>query len=295
MVFISILICTRNRAGKLRRVLDRVISLRVPSGVECEVLVVDNGSTDGTHNIIEEVAATAPFSIRRIWHPKLGKSDATNRAITEARGTIVGVLDDDVLPAEDWLEVIRQEFLNDPALSAISGRVELEDQLDLPVGIRRNTDRSEIHTLEDVKTRCIGCNLAIRRDAIPPLRPFDPNLGPGCWIPSNEDVDFFYRLLRSGKKIVFVPALFVHHFHGRRTKREEQELGRAYVIGRGAFYAKFFLRGDMLVLRSAYWEASGLVRSPRNGNSRTPPKFVLWLLEGALRQFLVTLRAPFTS
>lgn len=285
------MICTRNRAEKLRRVLNRITSLRVSSGVECEVLVADNGSTDRTLDVIREVAAVAPFSVRRIWHPSPGKSDATNRAVTEARGAIIGMLDDDVLPAPDWLEVISREFLNDPSLTAVCGRVELEDPLDLPVGIRRHADRFAIRTLEDVMSRCIGCNIAVRRDHVLPGQLFDPNLGPGCGIPSSEDLDFFYRLVRSGKKVVYVPSLFVHHFHGRRTEIEKQELARAYVIGRGAFYAKFLLQGDVHVLRFAYWELKGLLRSSHGGEDGQGPRTVaFWLLSGAWRQILVTLR-----
>lgn len=92
---------TYNRAHTLHRVFD---SLRVQTLRSFEWLVIDDGSSDGTEQIIAGWTQTTDFPIRYIRQRHAGKHVAHNRALKEARGQFFACLDsDDALP-EDSLE-----------------------------------------------------------------------------------------------------------------------------------------------------------------------------------------------
>jgi glycosyltransferase involved in cell wall biosynthesis len=83
---ISILICTRNRRCLLNETLDSLAEMSVPSGWRCEVLVVDNHSTDGTMDSVLARAADYPLPLRCLEEPIPGKSSAMNTGIAAANG-----------------------------------------------------------------------------------------------------------------------------------------------------------------------------------------------------------------
>lgn len=98
---ISVVVCTRNRADLLREVLDDLRRQLPPTG--CEVLVVDNGSTDHTARVVAELAGDDRF--RRVEESELGLSRARNHGWREARGAYVAYTDDDCRIPPGWLEV----------------------------------------------------------------------------------------------------------------------------------------------------------------------------------------------
>ena len=282
MVLVSIILCTRNRAAKLRRTLQSIQALEQPRDADYELIVVDNGSTDETADVCASLEPELGGRLRRIFVEEPGKSRAANAGFEVARGEIIAFLDDDVLPQRDWLAVVCREFSAAPTLGAISGRVELFNPADLPTSIRRQTERIEFQSVDDAFNLFTGCNVAVRRGLIERLGLFDPALGPGSRVGIAEDSDFFYRAWKAGGKLVYVPSLFVHHDHGRRTENDKVKLARGYIMGRGAFYAKHILRGDLTVARAMYWEIGGALRALRQGRHDLGWKHIGWLLQGFL-------------
>src|SRR5215471_2716832 len=251
---VSIIVCTRNRAVKLERTLRAIRELEVPGGNSYEVIVVDNGSTDATATVCAQLAGLFPNALHRIFLPTPGLSGAGNAGFAAARGDIIAYLDDDVLPRKDWLVVVCHEFATDPQLGVLSGRVELWNPTDLPLATRRKEQRCEFQALDDAFNLFIGCNLAIRRTVIEKIGLFDPRLGTGSRFGSAGDSDFCYRAWKAGQKLVYVPTLFVHHDHGRRSQQDRRKVMRDYTLGRGAFYAKHACARDKAALRAMYWE-----------------------------------------
>jgi glycosyltransferase involved in cell wall biosynthesis len=80
----SVVICTRNRATQLSEALSSLITLHIPNGTTWEVLVVDNGSTDSTADVIRSFEPLLP--IKRIFQPEPGISNARNSGIDAAQG-----------------------------------------------------------------------------------------------------------------------------------------------------------------------------------------------------------------
>lgn len=85
----------------LRQALEQLTRLYIPSGVEWELLIVNNGCTDATDRTLDEFTMRLP--LRRLLEPKAGLSHARNRAIDESRGQYILWTDDDVLVDERWL------------------------------------------------------------------------------------------------------------------------------------------------------------------------------------------------
>jgi glycosyltransferase involved in cell wall biosynthesis len=98
----SIVIPTHNRAGKMKRVLAHL--LRLAEIDRCEVIVVDDGSTDGTAAVLEECRRSRPEVVRVLTVPNGGPGYARNRGAELARGDRILFLDDDVFPRSGAIE-----------------------------------------------------------------------------------------------------------------------------------------------------------------------------------------------
>lgn len=296
---ISILIASYNRSSSLLKFLQELTRQVVPQGLDWEVLIVDNNSTDGTSDAVAPFVQENPHRFRYFLETRQGKSAALNTGIKEARGEILAFTDDDCLPNLDWLSSIAGEFSTDPLLGAIGGRVELYDKQDKPVSIRTCTQRTLISTPSQLFSLLIGCNMAVHRRVCERVEEFDTLLGPGIRTRALEDMDFLYRIYKQGFKMVYSPAVLVFHNHGRRSDAEVQSLTRNYLIGRGAFYCKHILKRDRDILKIAYWEVlsltRGLLRDLFSGQRIEQERRLLWaLLVGACYRLAWNMRVQKT-
>jgi glycosyltransferase involved in cell wall biosynthesis len=99
---LSVVIPTYNRKDSLRRTLDGLSRQAYPAA-DFEAVVVSDGSTDGTDEMLAEYAKSAPFSLRTIAQPNSGPSAARNRGYREAQHEVIVFLDDDVEPVPEFL------------------------------------------------------------------------------------------------------------------------------------------------------------------------------------------------
>src|SRR5213078_249487 len=111
----SVVIPTRNRRATLAALLERVAPQAAAAGAE--VVVVDNGSTDGTRESLARLAADG--RLRVVHEPVPGATRART-----ARGEVIAFVDDDALPADGWLAALLAPFAN-PRVAAAGGRVRL--------------------------------------------------------------------------------------------------------------------------------------------------------------------------
>jgi glycosyltransferase involved in cell wall biosynthesis len=102
----TVAIRTYNAEKRLPQVLDRLLTQTSTDGLRWEVLVVDNNSTDCTTAVVAEYAQRwrSDSQLRWVSEPRQGSSYARDRAMQEsASNDLVGFLDDDNLPAENWV------------------------------------------------------------------------------------------------------------------------------------------------------------------------------------------------
>jgi GT2 family glycosyltransferase len=213
----SIIICTRNRAADLEANLPALGRLAPPPG-GYEVLVVDNGSTDGTAEVVK-AAAQRDGAIRYVREERPGLSHARNRGIGEARGELIAFLDDDARPAADWLPELEKGFA-EPRVAAVGGRVApsfagrsgwpdwLPERLRGFFSVLDRPDRRYLR-YPDYPA---GTNIAFRTSAFAEVGLFDADLGrSGASLLSMEEVDLCLRLERAGGRILYLPGAVVHH------------------------------------------------------------------------------------
>lgn len=109
---IAVVIPVRNDAQRLA---DCLVALERQTRPADEIVVVDNGSTDGS------AAVAAAHGARVVPARVAGIPGATATGFDHARGDVVARLDADSVPAADWLERIEAAFAADPSLAAVSG------------------------------------------------------------------------------------------------------------------------------------------------------------------------------
>jgi glycosyltransferase involved in cell wall biosynthesis len=296
-MFVSVLVCTRNRCGKLRGLLQSLARLDVPSGSSFEVVVVDNGSTDSTADTCDQFGALLPLRYHREW--RRGKSIALDRGIEAARGEVVAFTDDDCVVDASWLRVLVSEFSQDPDLAAAGGRVELYNAQDKNVTLTTYRETVVVNTTPALlfAPLIIGANMAFRATALTKVGRFDTRLGPGsrCGAVA-EDIDYMYRTFRKKLKIVYFPALVVFHNHGRTTDAEIEELRYRYRVGRAALFTKhafdeMVLNVPASGLKHLYWDSllpakTVARRLFTQESSRTERRELQAMLVGALSRLL---------
>jgi len=250
---VSVVLCTRNRADQLGATLD--CFTKIESHLQWELVVVNNGSTDRTEDVLREYAARARFPVKVVFEPIAGLSRARNTGWKSAGGGFVAFTDDDCYPQIDFVQRLIEK-LTQPQVEYLGGRVMLFDPEDLPITIQTNPDRNAIppHSFP-VDGAMHGANMAARRYVLEKTNGFDEILGAGSRFPSAEDLDWLGRVSAAGFAGAYEPDVVVFHHHRRRTEQQVSILRRSYDLGRGAYYGKCFL--DPLrrkqAARNWYW------------------------------------------
>jgi len=218
---VSILICTRNRASHLRDTLRSVRQISIPDHLAPELIVVDNGSTDDTPEIIR-TASIEELPLHRVVESTPGVARARNTAIQHAAGKILLWLDDDVRVAENWLHCMTRPILESEA-DAVAGTVEFPSHLErawMQPFHRTALASTESIDLEAPKN-IISANMAFDRAVLADVPGFDPELGPGSRVGALEDTLFSWQLRNAGYRIGRVTETAVeHHFDEQRLTRE---------------------------------------------------------------------------
>ena len=98
---VTVLVPTRNRAGMLKETLEAFCRVR-RNELEVQFVIIDNGGTDATADVVREFASRLPMRV--LQEPQPGKCNALNRALREVDlGQVVAFTDDDVTPDPGWL------------------------------------------------------------------------------------------------------------------------------------------------------------------------------------------------
>jgi glycosyltransferase involved in cell wall biosynthesis len=267
MTALSVIICTRDRRPSLMRCLKSITDSGEASAwpVEMEVVVVDDGSQDGTAEAVQPLAAAERrTAIRLIRQPGRGLSAARNTGVANARGALLAFIDDDCIASPGYVSELIARFAGERDLVLRGGRVLLGDPHDAPLTINPSTRTERLDRRHDVGGFILGCNMAMRREALERLGPFDERLGAGSSLLSGEDTDLIIRAVDAGIPVEFTGDMTVHHFHGRRTREQVLRAQRNYNIGNGALMAKHLSRAPWF-LRNGYWNLRNALREPLGG------------------------------
>jgi len=251
---VSVVVPVKDRRERMLRCVDALLAQDHPS---FEIVVADNGSTDGTPEACRERAAGSGVPLRvEVLHGSVGA--IRNRAAAEhATGEVVAFTDSDCLPEPGWLSAGVKPFA-DPAVGIVQGRTLPE----VP------PDRGWPATIEvtDYTGRFESCNILFRREAFAATPGFDERVG-HFW----EDTAAGFAMLRAGWRAAFAEDAVVRHdvtypgfrWHLERGLKMENlapVLAAYPEIRRELFFARVFFRARNAKLWAFY---AGLALAPR--------------------------------
>ena len=233
---VSIAICTYNHRESLRLTLETVGRARVPRGLRCELLVIDNASTDGTAELVKDYRLDNQIPVVYLFEPRQGQCFARNAALARARGPIILFTDDDVRPPHDWIEGMCAPLLAGTA-HAVAGGVRIAPHLERPwMGWMHRAWLASTDSLNPQEPEhMVGANMAFSREVLERVPAFDTELGPGASGFHDESL-FSFQLKRAGYRIVSAFDVTVeHHFDESRLLRANF-LDTAGKMGRSSAY-----------------------------------------------------------
>lgn len=217
--FVSIVIPCRNEAAYVGQLLDSVLATEYPHD-RLEVLIVDGMSDDGTRGVIAAYARRYP-AVQMLDNPKRITPCALNQGIARARGTIIMRMDAHanypptyVADLVDWLDRTGAEYVGGawvtlPADATPTARA-IAAVLAHPFGIGDSRYRLGTNEVREVDTLPFG---AFRRELFDRVGLFDEELV------RNQDEEFSFRVLRSGRRVLLVPGV-VSSYYARRSLRQ---------------------------------------------------------------------------
>jgi cellulose synthase/poly-beta-1,6-N-acetylglucosamine synthase-like glycosyltransferase len=218
--FVSVIVPVRDGESMIGPCLDSIISTDYPASRR-EIIVVDNGSSDGTAALIRSRPVTY------LQEGERGVSNARNRGIAESSGEICAFVDADCLVEPQWLTELVRPF-EDPEVGSVAGDLQHAPPTTA-------AERQAARMLGDWQRFAftsnpaypITANAAYRRDVLDRIGPFDPHMTRA------QDVELGLRFQeRSGLRLAYAERATVRHRH-RSTQRGffRQQLGWAYGAG----------------------------------------------------------------
>lgn len=213
---VSVVVACYNGARTLAACLDSLKALNYPA---YEVILVDDGSTDGTG----EIAARYP-NVRYVRHPmNQGLSAARNTGIQAAQGEIVAFTDADGRADEDWLHYLVGDLLNSRFVG-IGGHNLLppEDSWIAAAVMVSPGGPTHVMLTDRLAEHIPGCNMAFYKWALQEVGGFDP-----LFRKAGDDVDICWRLQQRGYRLGFSSAGFVWHYR-RATVLDYLKQQRGY-------------------------------------------------------------------
>jgi O-antigen biosynthesis protein len=202
---ISVVVCVYNGASTIADCCEGLLRLDYP---DFELIIVDDGSTDNTAEIVTR------YGLPMIRTPNRGLSNARNTGLEAATGEIVAYTDADARPDPHWLTYIALAFGRSTDVGVGGWNI-------APPGDGMIADcvagapGGPVHVLltDTLAEHIPGCSMAFRKDALVAIGGFDPQFRT-----AGDDVDICWRLQERGGTLGFSHGAFVWH-HARNSVR----------------------------------------------------------------------------
>ncbi|WP_169306746.1 glycosyltransferase family 2 protein [Cohnella pontilimi] len=205
----SIIIPTFNRLQVLKKCLDNIFEHTASSH---EIIVVDNGSNDGTSSYLKSLAGAVRS---RKLDKNRGYAGAVNVGLTMAKGTTIALLHEDTMVTHKWLDNMLRCLNSNPQIGMVGPVTDRTAKEMQEIEHRNNRQNSKRWRKTD---RLPGCCLLFRRELFEQIGFFDEGFENG----SCEDEDYFLRVRLLGRHLMTAGDTFVHYngFGGVREPNE---------------------------------------------------------------------------
>ncbi len=227
MTVVSVVIPVLNGAEMIGDTLRAVLG-QARAGAELEVIVVDNGSTDATCEVVSH------FPVTLLHAAVPGVSAGRNVGLAACRGDIYINVDADTLPSRTWLRELLRPF-DDPAVVLVGGRtISFRPES----GAERYIERAGLFRPENSVHNpdlpfVIGCNLAVRTTAARAIGGWDEGMVRG------EDIDFSVRLRRAFPAPIHYREEAVLFHRNRSDERALAAQAHGYGYGMALIYRRY--------------------------------------------------------
>lgn len=198
---VSIIIPARNEEQFLRQTIDRALKIRWP---EIEVIVINDGSVDGTQEMINSFAEDQRVKTIRHIEPR-GKSASLNEGIDLAQSEVVLIMDADAIPQRNSLNRLVPHLVISPKIAAVTGNPRVIHTPNLLTKLQAIEFSSTISTLRRGQSAwgrvntMSGILTVLRKESVQAVGGF-ANDQP------TEDIELTWRLHRNGYRCIYEPA-----------------------------------------------------------------------------------------
>jgi GT2 family glycosyltransferase len=227
---VSVVVPTYNRCASLRRMLESLALQSLPAS-SFEVIVVDDGSTDGTADVL--AALELPFTVTPVRQANQGPAAARNRGVAQARAELIVFLDDDTVPQPDLLERHVQIHEAQPD-AVVIGPMVAPSGWPRPAWVRWEEEILDVQYQAMVagEWECTPRQLYTANASLSRTR-FLASGGFDTTFKRAEDVELAYRMRDRGAHFIFCPEAVVHHYAERSFEawcRTPYQYGRYDVV-----------------------------------------------------------------
>jgi len=217
---VSVVVCSYNGSSTIRDTMEGLKILLYPN---FEVIVINDGSTDSTPDIVSE------YDVKLISTENRGLSNARNTGYQTASGEIVAYIDDDAYPDPHWLHYLAMTYMTTDFVAvggpniAPAGDGKIADCV-------ANAPGEPVHVLltDTLAEHIPGCNMSFRKTSLEKIGGFDSR-----YRAAGDDVDACWRLKEQVGEIGFHPTALV--WHHRRDSwsmywKQQQGYGKAEAL-----------------------------------------------------------------
>jgi glycosyltransferase involved in cell wall biosynthesis len=209
---VSVIIPVYNREGFLAEAIESALA---QEGVAEEIIVVDDGSTDGTAAIAHQYAGRVQY----VWQENAGPPAARNHGIQVAAGEYLAFLDSDDLWPKDRTRLLRDRLAQDPNAGVAIGHLQY-----IPVEISRSAD---FESAQRTAPAALHYNLSaalIRASCIRTVGVFDAAMR------FSDDWDWFVRAREKGVRMVVLPDVTLINRRHADNLSNQREVGNHYTL-----------------------------------------------------------------
>jgi glucosyl-dolichyl phosphate glucuronosyltransferase len=265
---LTVLIACRNGAQVLPRVLDGY-RRATPPPVGWKMVIVDNGSTDGTPDIVNSFSKELPIELCSLVQP--GKNRALNAGIAAVEGRIAILSDDDAIPHPAFLTAWAQYLDRETGCELLGGSIEPLFDVPPPHWLLATRLRFELMFSERELPEgpidagdIYGPNMAVRTSVFERGFRFDEAMGPNALdpdYPMGSEVEFCRRVADAGARCWFAKEPRVQHIVRAAQLGKAAWAKRAYRCGRGRARL-MWQRGEIFATPTPTWAERWAMLSP---------------------------------